>query len=137
MRTCGSEGGASDSDGSGDAASDSEGDDSGDSGSAGSEPDDFPFSDDDDEDDAAPPRQEKKAAAAPPQQQEKKKRKGASPFADADAYFSAHPEQLDEDGDVEAPVPGELPTKKKKRRGAAGEISTEALVAELARAAGG
>ena len=119
-----------DSDGSGDAASDasdgsgdsgSGGDDSassggsGDSGSAGSEPDDFPFSDDD-EDDAAPPRQETKAAAAPAASEKKKKRKGASPFADADAYFAANPEQLDEDGDVEAPVPGALPTKKKKRR---------------------
>ena len=111
----GSEGGASDSDGSGDAASDSEGDDSGDSGSAGSEPDDFPFSDDDD-DDAAPPQREKKTAAAPAASEKKKKRKGASPFADADAYFAANPDQLDEDGDVEAPVPGELPKKKKKRR---------------------
>ena len=93
----GSEGGASDSDGSDDeAASDASSGDSGDSGSAGSEPDDFPFSDDD-EDDAAPPQQEKKTAAAPPQQTEKKKRKGASPFADADAYFAAHPDQLDED----------------------------------------
>ena len=114
----GSGGGASDSsdgsDGSGDAASDASSGDSGDSGSAGSEPDDFPFSDDD-EDDAAPPQQEKKTAAAPAAS-EKKKRKGASPFADADAYFAANPDQLDEDGDVEAPVPGELPKKKKKRR---------------------
>ena len=100
------------SDGSGDEASDASSSGSDDSGSAGSEPDDFPFSDDDD-DDAAPPRQEKKAASAA---SEKKKRKGASPFADADAYFAANPDQLDEDGDVEAPVPGALPTKKKKRR---------------------
>ena len=110
----GSEGGASDSsdgsDGSGDAASDASSGDSGDSGSAGSEPDDFPFSDDD-EDDAAPPQQEKKTAAAPASS-EKKKRKGASPFADADAYFAEHPEQLDEDGDVEA----EVKPRKKKRR---------------------
>ena len=83
---------------------------SNDSGSAGSEPDDFPFSDDDD-DDAAPPRQETKAAAAPAAS-EKKKRKGASPFADADAYFAQHPEQLDEDGDVEA----EVKPRKKKRK---------------------
>ena len=53
-------------------------------------------------------------AAAAPAPSEKKKRKGASPFADADAYFAAHPEQIDEDGDVEAPVV--LPKKKKKRR---------------------
>ena len=108
----GSEGAASD--GSGDEASDASSGSDDDSGSAGSEPDDFPFSDDDD-DAAAPPQREKKAAAAPPPP-EKKKRKGASPFADADAYFAANPEQLDEDGDVEAPVPGALPTKKKKRR---------------------
>jgi ribosome biogenesis protein MAK21 len=88
-----------DSDGSEGGPSDSS-DGSEDSGSAGSEPDDFPFSEDDDD----------AAAAAPPPPQEKKKRKGASPFADAGAY------DLDEDGDVEAPVPGELPKKKKKRR---------------------
>ena len=29
--------------------------------------------------------------------------------------FAANPDQLDEDGDVEAPVPGAPPTKKKKR----------------------
>jgi hypothetical protein len=90
-----------DSDGSGGGASDSS-DGSEDSGSAGGSEDDFPFSEE--EEDAAPPPSEKK------------KRKGASPFADADAYFREHPEQLDEDGDVEAPVPGELPKKKKKRR---------------------
>ena len=100
----GSGGGNSDSDGAGDASDASLGSD-GDSGSAGSEPDDFPFSDDDDDD----------AAAAAPPPSEKRKRKGASPFADADAYFAANPEQLDADGDVEAPVPGALPTKKKKR----------------------
>ena len=71
-----------------------------DSGSAGSEPDDFPFSEDDDDE----------AAAAAPPPSEKKKRKGASPFADADAYFAQHPEQIDEDGDVEAEV------KRKKKR---------------------
>ena len=87
-----------DSDGSGGDDSASSGSDD-DSGSAGSEPDDFPFSDEED-------------AAAPPQQQEKKKRKGASPFADAEAYFAQHPEQLDEDGDVEA----EVKPRKKKRK---------------------
>jgi hypothetical protein len=90
-----------DSDGSEGGASDSS-DGSEDSGSAGSEPDDFPFSEDDDDD----------AAAAAPAPSEKKKRKGASPFADAEAYFAQHPEQLDEDGDVEA----EVKPRKKKRK---------------------
>ena len=89
-----------DSDGSGGDDSASSGSDD-DSGSAGSEPDDFPFSEDDDD-----------AAAAAPASSEKKKRKGASPFADADAYFAAHPDQLDEDGDVEA----EVKPRKKKRK---------------------
>ena len=50
---------------------------------------------------------DRRSAAAAPAASEKKKRKGASPFADADAYFAAHPDQLDEDGDVEAE--GEAP----------------------------
>jgi len=91
-----------DSDGSGDSSSASDGDDD-DDGSAGSDPEDFPFSDDDDE---APP------APAP---KEKKKRKGASPFSDADAYFTEHPGALDADELDGGEEPARKPKKKRSR----------------------